>query len=288
MNSAVTSMLGRYQCSTTQDYENALKEIMQELALLGLWRTKFFEHAAFYGGTALRILHGLDRFSEDLDFSLLNTVNDFDLAPYLSGIKSELNSMGFDVSVEKKTKSAESAIKSAFIKAGTKEHLLRIVVPKELHKRINNRDVLSVRFDLDTDPPLGFHTESRSLLQPIPFSVTAYKIEDLFAGKLHAVLQRKWKSRMKGRDYYDFVWYVARGVPVHLSHLEERMRQSSGWEVDRKMQKADLIKLLQDRIEALDLEAVKNEVLPFVRDRASLNLWSKEFFESVLLRLQVV
>src|SRR5271167_580980 len=126
MNSAVVSMLARYQCVTVQDYENALKEIIQEIALLGLWRAKFFEHAAFYGGTALRILYGLDRFSEDLDFSLLEPNPEFRLNPYLGAVQAELQAMGFNVTVESKPKTKKSAIESAFIKAGTREHLLKI------------------------------------------------------------------------------------------------------------------------------------------------------------------
>src|SRR3990167_6148171 len=104
MTPAIRQMLSRYSCKTGQDYVNALKEIIQEIALLGLWRAKFFEHAAFYGGTALRILYGLDRFSEDIDFSLLRPRKDFRLAPYLKSVESELGAMGFDVSMEERKK----------------------------------------------------------------------------------------------------------------------------------------------------------------------------------------
>lgn len=118
MHPAIVTMLERYKCATASDYENALKEIMQEVALLGLWRSKFFEHAAFYGGSALRILHGLDRFSEDLDFSLLSPREDFKLNPYLDAVKAELDSMGFDVLIEKRYKSVETAIESDIVLVG--------------------------------------------------------------------------------------------------------------------------------------------------------------------------
>src|ERR1700677_3629901 len=130
MNPAIESMLGRYNCVSVQDYENALKEIIQEIALLGLWRAKFFEHAAFFRGTTLRILYGLDRFSEDIDFSLLEPRGDFELRPYLDAIKAELNAMGFVVDVEERIKNLETSIGSAFIKAETKEHLIRFDVPE--------------------------------------------------------------------------------------------------------------------------------------------------------------
>ena len=205
MNSAVLSMLERYKCATARDYENALKEIMQEIALLGLWRSKFFEHTAFYGGTALRILYGLDRFSEDLDFSLLKTRRSFDFGPYLNAIEAELNGMGFNVTVARQDKKVDTPVESAFVKAGTKEHLLKIQVPGPIVDRIHTDASLNVKVEIDTDPPGGFETEARTLLQPIPFSVNTYTRPDLFAGKLHAILQRSWKSRVKGRDYYDYV-----------------------------------------------------------------------------------
>jgi predicted nucleotidyltransferase component of viral defense system len=278
MNPAILTLLERYKCVTARDYENALKEIMQEIALLGLWRAKFFEHAAFYGGTALRILYQLDRFSEDLDFSLLKPNPDFSLAPYLKAIEAELNGLGFSVTVTAKEKRFDSAIDSAFIKAGTREHLLKIHVPGPIAERAHSNAYLNIKLEVDTDPPGGFEIEAKTLLQPIPFAVKTYQQPDLFAGKLHAILQRNWKGRVKGRDYYDFVWYVARDVPVRLSHHEQRLRQSGGWSGARALQRADLIELLKKRFAEVDLEAAKKDVLPFLRDAAAVQLWSREFF----------
>jgi predicted nucleotidyltransferase component of viral defense system len=286
MNPAILSMLARYQCTTVQDYENALKEIIQQIALLGLWRSKFFEHAAFYGGTALRIIYGLDRFSEDLDFSLLKPQKNFNFRPYLGAIEAELLGMGFLVTVEERARSVTTAIESAFIKAGTKEHLIKITVPNAVSDRVEKNRIMNVKFEVDTDPPGGFHTEVKTILQPIPFSVNTYKMPDLFAGKLHAVLHRKWRNRVKGRDYYDFVWYVARDVPVHLSHLEKRLRQSEGWTMKREMQQSDLLDLLEKKFEQLDVDIAKKEVAPFLRDPAAVDLWSREFFTSLLSRLK--
>jgi predicted nucleotidyltransferase component of viral defense system len=243
MNPAIASMLQKYNCESRQDYENALKEIIQEIALLGLWRAKFFEHAAFYGGTALRILYGLNRFSEGIDFSLIKPRNDFQLSQYLDAIATELNGLEFNVEVSQKK---ADAINSAFIKADTKEHLLKIDVPEEIAERVNRREQLKIKLEIDTDPPGGFETEAKTLLQPIPFSVRTYKPPDLFAGKLHAILQRAWQSgRIKGRDYYDFVWYIAQGTPVRLSHLQERLRQTGGWPEDKQLSQTDLVILLK-------------------------------------------
>jgi predicted nucleotidyltransferase component of viral defense system len=285
MNPAIISMLGRYRCVTVQDYENALKEIIQETALLGLWRSKFFEHAAFYGGTALRILYGLDRFSEDLDFSLLKAQSNFSLRPYLAAIEAELVGMGFHVTVSERDKKVTTAIETALIKAATKEHFIRITVPDALSETIQKNKLMSVKFEVDTNPPEGFETEAKTILQPIPFSVSVYKMPDMFAGKIHAVLHRNWQKRVKGRDYYDFVWYVARGVPTHLSHLEKRLRQSGEWTKKRPMQYADMLGLLEERFERLDVEAAKKEVTPFLPDPTSVDLWSREFFKSLLPRV---
>lgn len=287
LNPAILSMLNRYSCATAKDYENALKEILQEIALLGLWRSKFFEHAAFYGGTALRILYGLDRFSEDLDFSLLKPQENFSLVPYLKAIETELIAMGFSVSVEEKKKSIETAIESAFIKANTLEHLLKINVPQTAQGAHRNA-MMSIKLEVDTQPPQGFETEARVLLQPIPFSVKTYRQPDLFAGKLHAILQRGWKNRVKGRDYYDLVWYLSRDIPVHLSHLEQRLRQSGGWNKDQALELKDLHQLLKEKFSQVNFSAAKNDVLPFLRDLAAVELWSEDFFNSLLPKLKVV
>jgi len=287
MNPAIGSMLAKYKCETRQDYENALKEIIQEIALLGLWRSKFFQHAAFYGGTALRILYGLDRFSEDMDFSLLEPKTNFELKPYLEAIQAELNGMDFNVEISEKNKTIETPIESAFIKAGTKEHLLKIDVPEEIAERTARNDRIKIKLEIDTEPPGGFETEAKTLLQPIAFSVLTYKQPDLFAGKVHAILQRAWLSgRIKGRDYYDFVWYIGRDTPVHVSHLEQRLRQTGAWKEKSKMRLEDVKYLLEEKFSKLDIKLAKNDVLPFIKDPDAVAIWSNDFFLSLLSNLK--
>ena len=288
MNPAIESMLSRYKCVTAQDYENAFKEIIQEIALLGLWRAKFFKHAAFYGGTALRILYQLDRFSEDLRLFTFAATEKFILIPYLTAIQTELNSMGFSVNVEEKNKNIQTPIESAFIKAGTKEHLLKISVPKKVFESTKNNKVMSIKVEVDTDPPDGFETEVKTLLQPIPFSVKTYREPDLLAGKIHAILQRNWKNRVKGRDYYDFIWFISRDIPVNLAHLEQRLRQSGAWTVKKPMQAADLHEMLYEKFGELNIEAAKKDILPFVKDRMAIEIWSRSFFQSLLSQLKTV
>lgn len=288
MNEALRRMMEPYACRTGDDYTSALREIMQELALLGLWRSKFFEHAAFYGGTALRILHGLDRYSEDLDFSLMKPDPSFSLKPYGDGLRRELTSFGFEVDFEWREKALKSRIESAFLKANTLRQLIIIQADAAVLGAQHGREQLKVKLEIDTDPPGGFTTVSRPLLVPIPFAVNVYSLPDLFAGKMHAILCRKWKSRVKGRDWYDLVWYLGRHPELRLSHLEQRMCQSGDWTPERPMDRDALMAALRGRIDALDVNQARDEVRRFVRDRAALEIWSKEFFHQIIDRLRLV
>lgn len=286
MNRAVLDMLERYDCRSAGDYENALREIFQELALLGLWRGKFFEHAAFYGGTALRVLHGLDRFSEDMDFSLLRPNASFDFAPYCAFIEKELAAWGFPVTVELKRKTAKSAIESAFLKAETLVQMMQIEVPVDLLGGVHRHRILKIKVEVDTDPPPDFDTETPFLLQPIPFSVRTYCLPSLFAGKIHAVLFRNWSNRVKGRDWYDFVWYVARKVPVDLRHLSARMRQTGDWDSDAAITPPELALRLMARIRRLDVGAARVDVEPFLKSPDRIAVWSEAFFSQLVEKIE--
>ena len=286
MHEAVARMLAKYEPKSVDDSVRALREIIQEVALLGLWRSKFFEHAAFYGGTALRILYGLDRFSEDLDFSLLEPSPDFNLARYTASLEEELSAFGFNVRVEMVDKAVESAAQSAFLKANTRNELLVIETGGELAGQIAAGQVLKVKIEVDTDPPTGFTTSTRYLLQPIPFAVRSYSLPDLFAGKMHALLFRRWKNRVKGRDWYDFVWYAANHPQLNLAHLDQRMRQTGHWSGDLPLSPAAFRELLSDSIDRLDVDQARNDVAPFVKDQQALALWSHDFFRDVARRVQ--
>lgn len=286
MHDAIRSMLLRYDLVTTDDHVNALREILQEVALLGLWRIKFFEHAAFYGGTALRILFGLDRYSEDLDFSLLKPSKDFSMGLFGESLKREVESYGFDVDIDHKA--GVSQIDSAFLKANTHRELLMIGAGESVVRGVHPRQNLKIRIEVDTDPPGGFETESRYVLQPIPFAVRTYTLPNLFAGKLHAVLCRRWKSRAKGRDWYDLVWYVSHHPEVRLSHLEARMRQTGDWGGKGNLSAEKVIELLHARIDITEVDQIRQEVAPFVKDQRSLDVWSREFFHTIAARIVTV
>ena len=286
MNAALQTLLDRYALETGADWENALREIVQELALLGLWRSKFFEHAAFYGGTALRIFHGLQRFSEDLDFTLLKPNRAFDLASHLEAVRAELAGLGFTFEVEQKAKVIDTAIESAFVKGSTRINLLEIGAPVGISARFPPSRKLHIKLELDTDPPGGADTTVATLLVPIPFQVKLCTLPSLFAGRLHAVLCRNWKNRVKGRDFYDFVWYLAKDVPVHLDHLQKRMEQTGHWTQGVPLTLAALQQRLIERFESVDFEQAKQDVAPFVRDPDALTLWSTVFFAGLVERLR--
>jgi len=288
MHDAIARMLSKYECKSAEGYTHALREILQEIALLGLWRSKFFEHAAFYGGTALRILHGLDRFSEDLDFSLLAPMRDFDIGQYSLALEEELRAFGFDVRVAKRNKVVASPGQSAFLKVNTFNELLVITPDESIARTVPRRQVLKIKLEVDTDPPPEFFTESKYLLQPIPFAVRTYTLPDLFAGKMHAVLCRKWKNRVKGRDWYDLVWYAANHPELHLAHLEQRMRQSGHWQASRAMDESTFRALLHDRVDSLNIDQARREVEPFVRHPEALAIWSRDFFHDIGSRIRLV
>lgn len=284
MDEIILGMLKDYNCKTKADFNNALKEIIQEVALLGLWRSKFFEYSAFYGGTALRVLYGLNRFSEDMDFSLLKVNPKFDLNPHITAIEQELKTFGFDVSVESKDKKQPTQIESAFIKGGTKILFLNAKAPNTVVDQTQSNEMIKIKLELDTKPPLDFDVEMKNLLKPIPFQVKTMTLESLFAGKLHAVLARKWKTRVKGRDFYDLIWYMGKKIKPDLNHLRSRLIQSGDWQEDKEFTKAIFKSMLSKKIESTDFEAAKEDISPFLkqREQASLDLWSREYFLEVI------
>ena len=289
MTQAILEMLAKYPINTPADSENALKEIIQEVALLGLHRANFFEKAAFYGGTALRILYGLPRYSEDLDFTLFKADPDFSLSPYFSAVKKELEAYGFHAEVERVDKGQKSTVESAFIKANTKIHFLKIESIQKFHSEIQSNAKLQIKFEVDTDPVTQFEHETRYLLAPTSFPILSLKKPDLFAGKIHALLFRKWKSRIKGRDFYDYVWCLKNDIPVRLNYLSEKSAQSGNLPKVELQNIEQLKALLSERFEAVDFEQAKRDVLPFIRDPRELDVWrSADFFKQISEKIEVI
>ena len=263
-NEIFDNMLSRYELATEQQKRNAIFEVNQQIILAGLYAGGFFESAAFYGGTCLRIFHGLQRFSEDMDFSLLAPDENFDFSKYFQPIVDAFALVGREVEITKKDKKSFGKVESAFLKDNTDVYDVTFQTEKSI----------KIKIEVDTCPPLNFTTEQKLLLQPHSFMTRCFTLPDLFAGKMHALVYRAWKNRVKGRDWYDFEWYVRNGVALDFAHLAERCKQFNGEDITPESFKAKLI----ERLSTADIKQVKVDVLPFVRNPKELDIWSNNYF----------
>lgn len=264
MNAVYQNMLSAYDLTTEQQQRNATYEVNQQIILSGLYNGGFFDVAAFYGGTCLRIFHGLQRFSEDMDFSLLSPDESFDFPSYFQPIIDAFTLVGRKVEIRKKDKKSFGKVESAFLKDNTNVYDVSFQTEKSI----------KIKIEVDTDPPLKFSTEQKLLLLPISFMTRCFTLPDLFAGKMHALVFRTWKNRVKGRDWYDFEFYVRRGVPLNYTHLRERIRLFNGEELNF----TEFKNRLKEHLAATDVGQVKADVLPFVKNPKELDIWSNDYF----------
>ncbi len=275
-----------YKPKNVLETEQALREIMQEIALAGLYRSNFFKQAAFYGGTALRIFHGLNRFSEDLDFSLLEKNSDFELEPYFKAVIEEFEALGIKVSLNQKQKSTITTIDSAFLKSETlwSELIFENTIPQ---LNLSLKPIIKIKIEVDTNPPLKFSTENLLLTKPFSFYVSCLTLPDLFAGKMHALLFRKWQNRVKGRDWFDLEWYLKMGVEINLNHFCQRALESGDWK-DATINRNQLLKLLEHKINTVDISKVKDDVIRFIPNPSLLDIWSPSYFQQLSLKLKTI
>ncbi len=281
----IKEWLDTYKPGNKEEATQALREIMQEIALAGLHRAGFFEKAAFYGGTALRIFYGLDRFSEDLDFSLLEVNPNFSLNKYLDSVLAEFESLGMQVSVREKQKINQTNVESAFLKSETiwKELILEDIIPQN---GLDQKASILIKLEVDKEPPLGFETEERLLLKPFSFYVKCFTISDLFAGKMHALLFRKWGTNVKGRDWYDIEWYIKKGIPLNLNHFLLRAQDSGDWKKET-ITEEEFRELLSARIDTVDMDRVKADIRRFIPDQKVLDIWSAKYFHDLSNHLKI-
>ena len=282
----IKNWLSQYNPRNSADAVQAMREIMQEITLAGLYRGGFYKNAAFYGGTALRIFHGLPRFSEDLDFSLLEKDDSFHIENYFNAIEDEFKALGCTVVLNKKSKSQHSNVESAFLKSDT---LISEIVLENILPEITNaiHTSIKIKIEVDTDPPSGFLTEEKLRLQPFSFYVNCYSLPDLFAGKMHALLFRKWKNRVKGRDWFDFEWYVRNGIKLNLSHFQQRAFQSGDAE-ELYISPADFLTLLKQKITSSSITNIKQDISPFIQDQSNLEIWRIDYFLELAERIKFV
>jgi predicted nucleotidyltransferase component of viral defense system len=260
-------MLSRYNIKTKEDRQNAVHEVMQQICLAGLKRAGFFDKAAFYGGTCLRIFYGLPRFSEDMDFSLTEIDEKFRLETYFDTIINEFTILGRGVQIEKKEKSLDTQIESAFLKDTT--DIISI--------RFQTEPSVKIKIEVDKVPPLKFNTEHKLLLLPYSFMTRCFTLSGLFAGKVHALMFRKWRNRVKGRDWYDFEWFIRNNVPLDFTHFKERAIQSEGMDFEN-LTPHEFIQLLKGKINSTKIEMVTADVYRFVINPQELDIWSTDYF----------
>ena len=263
-NEIYDRMLSRYDLTTEQNKRNATFEVNQQVILAGLHNGGFFESAAFYGGTCLRIFHGLQRFSEDMDFSLIAQDEKFDFTNYFQPIIDTFALVGRKVEINKKEKKYFGKVESAFLKDNTDVYDVSFQTEKSI----------KIKIEVDTCPPLNFSTEQKLSLLPFSFMTRCFTLPDLFAGKMHALVYRAWKNRVKGRDWYDFEWYVRNNVPLDFNHLCERCKQFNGEDITPELFKEKL----KERLSTADISQVKDDVLPFLRNPIELDIWSNDYF----------
>ncbi len=282
MNSAIEAMLSRYSPRNNTDRENAIKEIIQEIALAGLSRGGFFERAGFYGGTCLRMFHGLNRFSEDLDFALLEKDPEFKLDAYLPYLEKEFLSYGLSVNIEMKKKGEDGKVQSAFLKGNTLMLMMSFYPSSEEARRIMPSQKLKVKFEIDTDNPEGGRTAFRYRMPPAPYEIRIFDEDTLFAGKIHAILCRQYKNRVKGRDYYDYLFYIGKGSSFNLEYLENKLKNTGAIDEETVLTLDSVKAMLQERFSTVDYEAAKEDVSSFIEDKESLTLWKPALFISTL------
>lgn len=265
MKSLFDQMVEQHEAKTEErGRQNAHYEVMQQVVLAGLARGGFFKEAAFYGGTCLRIFHGLKRYSEDMDFSLLQKNPDFKLENYFQAIIDEARVVGREVSITRKEKKNFGKVESAFLKDNTDVYNLSFQTEK----------TLKIKIEVDTLPPLEFQTEQKLLVQPTSFMTRCFTLPDLYAGKMHALVFRQWKNRIKGRDWYDFEWYIRNGVPLDFKHLQIRAKEFNG--IDLTIE--EFQNLLRERLSSGDIQSVKADVEPFIINKQELDIWSNDYF----------
>lgn len=271
MNPIINNQLKKYTLKNADDEENALKEILQEVALFSLSTTDFFSKALFQGGTALRILYQLSRFSEDLDFILKKPTKNFGWKKYTDEMKRAFALYGIKPEIQDREE-VKTNVKKMFLKDNSIGKIL------ELNFHHHARRKLLIKFEIDINPPKGSNEERKYLIFPEDYSIAAQDLSSNFSGKCHALLCRQY---LKGRDWFDFLWYVARQTPINFIFLKNAFYQNGPWEKKTlSFDKAWLIHALKNKITETDWKKAVAEVAQFTigEQQRSLKLWNDDFF----------
>ncbi len=287
MTGRLDYLLKNYDVSNPKARENAVREVIQEMTLYGLSQTDFFDRAAFMGGTDLRIFHGLNRFSEVLDFILREPYEGFSFAPYTESLEDTLTTFGIDFKVEAVEKKHQGSIREGLVKANTKELYLKFYSDEDRSDKIYPTQLSKIKMEVDTDPAEGAQYEKRFKTQPFGYMLTSCDMPTMFAGKIHAILCRPWANRFKGRDLYDYIFYLNNGVPYNLAFLNSKMRRTIP-DMEGDLSHADVMELLNRRFKEIDYKSAIEDVSNFIgsEEYNSVRIWCPEMFEQITVSLK--
>jgi hypothetical protein len=277
LSSILAERLKRFAVADEADEKQATQEIIQEFILYSLSKTSFFENGLFHGGTALRILYNINRYSEDLDFSLIRPDKDFQWNPYLEQIKKNMAQYGCALEAKARSETG-AAVKKAFIKDNSIGQILNF----SWASRGGTPEKVRIKLEVDANPPGGNKVIEKKLVFPFPYTVKSEDLPSLFAGKCHALLCREY---VKGRDWYDFLWYVEKKIEPNYRYLSAMLNQSGPWgNQGVKADRAWLENVLKEKINNLDMDTVKLDILKFVnaKNRRETDRIDKEVFISAV------
>lgn len=283
--STINEMINLYNPKSLNENKAALREILQSIVLIGLSRVDFFKEASFYGGTALRIFYGLNRYSDDLDFTLNEKNESFSLEPYIESIKNVALSYGIELDVTIKKKEIKTPVESAFAKLNTYQTFINLKINDELAQLLHKDENIKVKFEIDLNPAIGFNVESKWIDMPEFANIIVLDESSLFAGKLHAIICRNYKNTVKGRDYYDFLFYIKKRVKPNLNYLKNKLIESGKIKENDKFDIDTLKVMLKDRFETVDFNQVKTDAERFVFNNEDLSYYSKELFIEMINKL---
>ena len=278
MVTTIEQIVKSHNPSTIDETKAIIREIVQSIVLIGLSRSGFFSKASFYGGTALRIFYNLNRYSEDLYFTLNNAEPDFSIELYTSKIKEVALSYGLELEIMIKNKKTKSPIESAFAKLNTYQTFISLKLDNKIISTLHKDELLKVKFEIDCNPSLGFKNETKWLDIPEFAQVVVLDEPSLFAGKLHAILCRNYKNTVKGRDYYDFLFYVQKRIKPNLIYLRNKLIETGKINVLDHFDLNVLKSMLKEQFEKVDFNQVKQDAMRFVFKNEDLSYYTKDLF----------
>jgi len=274
----IEQRLATYNCKNRIEEINALKEISQEIALMALSKADFFKVAEFHGGTALRILYGTQRFSEDLDFALLMPMKHFDLTKYLMHMHDEFEAYGYQAHITDRVQTSKT-VQKQFLKIDSLGKELELIYPRDKYEK-----KIKIKFELDTNPPEGAKVELKYQTFPLAYSIIAKDLPSMFSGKLHALLCRTYD---KGRDWYDFIWFISNQTPINYTLLSSAINQQGPWRGQEIfINRSWVIEKLSNKIQTINWSEIVSDVVHLLKphEQPSLSVWRKEFFLDLLTK----